>query len=118
MFHTFSVVSAAPQGAGERAPTGNNSSTKRQKISRACDRCRTFRTKCGEEKPCSRCVLDGVRCKSTSSSPAAPKPKSKIFGVPRYDKMTGEHMIDRSVMLTFGEKRVWIGHATFRQRSE
>jgi hypothetical protein len=37
-------------------------STKRRKISRACDRCRLQRIKCDEQKPCVRCVSSEVIC--------------------------------------------------------
>jgi hypothetical protein len=37
-------------------------STKRRKISRACDRCRLQRIKCDEQKPCARCVGSEVEC--------------------------------------------------------
>jgi hypothetical protein len=37
-------------------------STKRRKISRACDRCRLQRIKCDEQKPCARCVSSEVEC--------------------------------------------------------
>ncbi|KAJ5674341.1 uncharacterized protein N7477_004275 [Penicillium maclennaniae] len=75
MFHTFNVAAPAQQGPDQRALSAVSPSRKRQKVLRACDRCRTFRTKCGE-KPCSRCVLDNVRCTWTFS-PA--KQKSKML---------------------------------------
>ncbi|KAJ8181034.1 hypothetical protein LV157_006830 [Aspergillus fumigatus] len=82
MFHTFNLTAPARHGPDPRAPSSALPSRQRQKVSRACDRCRTFRIKCGE-KPCPRCVLDKVRCTWTSG-PAA-KQKSNIL------VSTGEH---------------------------
>ncbi|GIK07602.1 hypothetical protein Aspvir_003268 [Aspergillus viridinutans] len=76
MFHTFNLAAPARPGPDQRASSSVLPSRQRQKVSRACDRCRTFRIKCGE-KPCPRCVLDKVRCTWTSS-PAA-KQNSKIL---------------------------------------
>lgn len=76
MFHTFNLTAPARHGPDPRAPSSALPSRQRQKVSRACDRCRTFRIKCGE-KPCPRCVLDKVRCTWTSG-PAA-KQKSNIL---------------------------------------
>ncbi|GFG14124.1 uncharacterized transcriptional regulatory protein C3C7.04 [Aspergillus udagawae] len=76
MFHTFNLAAPARHGPDQRASSSVLPSRQRQKVSRACDRCRIFRIKCGE-KPCPRCVLDKVRCTWTSSPTA--KQKSKIL---------------------------------------
>ncbi|KAJ9144224.1 CheY-like superfamily [Pleurostoma richardsiae] len=39
---------------------------RRQKIARACDRCRRHRIKCDEQKPCAQCV--GIKAKCTVSN--------------------------------------------------
>ncbi len=63
MFHNFHLADPAHRGA-ESLPR------RRGKVTRACERCRTFRIKCGEKKPCSRCMNDKVRC-AFSSLPSA-----------------------------------------------
>ncbi|KAF7618331.1 fungal-specific transcription factor domain-containing protein [Aspergillus flavus] len=77
MFHTFNLAMPARHGPDQRASSSALTSKQRQKVSRACDRCRTFRTKCGE-KPCPRCVLDKVRCTWTSSPAARQKSKTLV----------------------------------------
>ncbi|KAJ5096650.1 hypothetical protein N7456_007371 [Penicillium angulare] len=73
MFHKFS---AKPKKAGRQAKgfgtTDNNNDgnaeqtgspmTKRQKVAKACDRCRLQRIKCDETKPCEQCVASKVEC--------------------------------------------------------
>jgi len=63
MFHNFDLADPAHRRA-ESLPR------RREKATRACERCRTFRIKCGEKKPCSRCMNDKVRC-VFSSLPSA-----------------------------------------------
>lgn len=63
MFHNFHLADPAHRRA-ESLPR------RRGKVTRACERCRTFRIKCGEKKPCSRCMNDKVRC-VFSSLPSA-----------------------------------------------
>ncbi|KAJ5675934.1 hypothetical protein N7462_008831 [Penicillium macrosclerotiorum] len=77
MFHTFNLAAPAQHGLDQRTSNSVSPSRKRQKVSRACDRCRTFRTKCGE-KPCSRCVEDKVRCMWTSSPTAKQTSKTLV----------------------------------------
>ena len=55
MFHSFHLA-GPPHGRPESLPR------RREKVTRACERCRTFRIKCGEKKPCSPCRNGKVRC--------------------------------------------------------
>ena len=80
MFHTFNV-DADPPKAQSTTPTTATTTTsttaattpdteaprKRQKVSKACDRCRLFRVRCGE-KPCAQCQASKVRCVTSSDS--------------------------------------------------
>ena len=63
MFHNFHLADPAHRSA-ESLPR------RRGKVTRACERCRTFRIRCGEKKPCSRCMNDKVRCVFTNLPPA------------------------------------------------
>jgi hypothetical protein len=52
---------------------------KRQKIARACDRCRIQRVKCDERKPCLRCVNLNLDCvASGSEAPSLDKSTSTV----------------------------------------
>lgn len=52
---------------------------KRQKIARACDRCRIQRVKCDERKPCLRCVNLNLDCAaSCSGAPSLDKNTSTV----------------------------------------
>ncbi|RMZ85864.1 hypothetical protein DV737_g448, partial [Chaetothyriales sp. CBS 132003] len=42
---------------------------KRQKITKACDRCRLYRIKCDEEKPCAQCISIKAKCIVSYASP-------------------------------------------------
>lgn len=55
MFHNFHLADP-PHRRAESLPR------RREKVTRACERCRTFRIKCGEKKPCSQCMNEKVRC--------------------------------------------------------
>ena len=63
MFHSFHLAGPSHRRA-ESLPR------RREKVTRACERCRTFRIKCGEKKPCSPCMNGKVRC-VFSSLPSA-----------------------------------------------
>ena len=63
MFHSFHLADPSHRRA-ESLPR------RREKVTRACERCRTFRIKCGEKKPCSPCRNGKVRC-VFSSLPSA-----------------------------------------------
>jgi hypothetical protein len=71
MFHKFSLTPGKARRhikTTEHISTSRDGlsvprySTKRRKISRACDRCRLQRIKCDEQKPCARCVSREVEC--------------------------------------------------------
>jgi hypothetical protein len=71
MFHKFSLTAGKARchiKTTEHISTSRDGlsvprySTKRRKISRACDRCRLQRIKCDEQKPCARCVSGKVLC--------------------------------------------------------
>lgn len=77
MFHTFNL--ANPANLHGKSGPAIESSRKREKVARACERCRSFRTKCGQ-KPCSRCVADKVKCVVLSlSSPEEQETKSPVL---------------------------------------
>ena len=68
MFHTFNL-DAQPPRVQPVVPafSGSDTPRKRQKVSKACDRCRTFRVKCGE-KPCEQCLLNKAKCITSSEA--------------------------------------------------
>ena len=69
MFHTFNLHRQPPKAKPVAAiASGSETPRKRQKVSKACDRCRMFRVKCGE-KPCSQCLASKVKCVTSSDSP-------------------------------------------------
>lgn len=81
MFHRFSIrpaksrvarASALGRGEDHNHDAGNTNQGQtpavlRPKTAKACERCRTRRIKCSEEKPCTHCVKAEVECSLASN---------------------------------------------------
>jgi Fungal specific transcription factor domain/Fungal Zn(2)-Cys(6) binuclear cluster domain len=86
MFHRFSAKPAKARSQAKASNKNSEHTVKRQRIARACDRCRLLRIKCDEQKPCAKCVSIKAKCivsyvpprskNSESSTHSSARPRS------------------------------------------
>lgn len=67
----------ASASASGTAPLAPRARQKRVHVAIACDRCRTHRTKCDDNRPCSNCKNSNAQCSNSNSAAASTPPHAQ-----------------------------------------